>query len=95
MILNQFRIIAILEGWSYLILIFIAMPLKYLYDMPIMVKYSGWLHGFLFILFVVYLPFLMFKLKWSFIKTTIAFISSLLPFGTFILDYYWIKPHLK
>jgi len=95
MILKQFRLIALLEGLSYLILVFIAMPLKYMLDFPSMVKYTGWLHGLLFVLFVFYLPMLFFRNNWSFFKISVAFIASLLPFGTFILDYYWIKPHLK
>lgn len=90
--LNLFRKIAILEGWSYILLIFIAMPLKYQFDLPLYVKYTGWVHGALFIAYVGFLPFLMLNLKWSFFKTSVAFIASLLPFGTFVLDHYWLKP---
>ena len=49
---NRFRIIAVLEGWSYVLLLFIAMPLKYMFDMPLFVKYLGWAHGALFVAYM-------------------------------------------
>lgn len=76
----------VVEGISFLVLLFIAMPLKYLADMPAMVKYVGWLHGVLFVGFVLLLAIVQFTFRWSFIKLSLAFISSLIPFGTFILD---------
>lgn len=93
--LKSFRKVAILEGWSYILLIFLAMPIKYYLGNPIYVKYVGWAHGALFIAYVAFLPFLMINLKWSFVKTIIAFIASLLPFGTFVLDHYWLKPNIE
>ena len=54
--------------------------------MPLMVKYMGWAHGVLFVLFGFYLIKVWIQYKWSFGKTTMAFIASLLPFGTFVLD---------
>ncbi|MFT3981510.1 MAG: DUF3817 domain-containing protein [Ferruginibacter sp.] len=84
--LKTFTVIALLEGISYLVLLCIAMPLKYFADMPLFVKYFGWAHGVLFVLFCFYLVKVWIAWKWSFGKTTVAFIASLLPFGTFILD---------
>ena len=80
------RYIAIAEGISFLALVCIAMPLKYMAGMPLAVKYTGWAHGVLFILFInaIMLGFL--RLQWSVKRMLWAFIASLLPFGTFILD---------
>ncbi|WP_026462097.1 DUF3817 domain-containing protein [Adhaeribacter aquaticus] len=84
--LRRFRHIGILEGISYLILLFIAMPLKYLAQIPEPVKYVGWVHGVLFVLFCLALLQVWVLRKWSFLKVVGAFVASLLPFGTFILD---------
>ena len=84
--LNRFRLVAIMEGVSYLVLLGIAMPLKYFAGLPEVVKYTGWLHGVLFVWFMMLLLKVWIKYKWSFGKTLLAFIASLLPFGTFVLD---------
>jgi integral membrane protein len=84
--LNQFRLIALLEGISYLILLGIAMPLKYKFGMAAAVKYTGWVHGVLFAAYVILLLKVWKQYNWSFKKTMFAFIASLLPFGTFVLD---------
>lgn len=83
---NQFRSIAVLEGISFILLVFIAMPLKYLADMPQAVRVLGSIHGGLFVAFVIWLYLIREKENWSLSKTALAFISSLLPFGTFWLD---------
>ena len=84
--MGLFRLISILEGISYLLLLFIAMPLKYMAGEDWAVKYVGWAHGLLFVLFCAALVTVWIKYRWSFGRTTLAFISSLLPFGTFVLE---------
>jgi integral membrane protein len=84
--LSRLRTIGIYEGISYLVLLGIAMPLKYMFDMPLLVKYVGWAHGVLFVLFIVALAQVFFTERWSIVKAIVAFIASLVPFGTFILD---------
>ena len=84
--LDKFRTVAVLEGISYIILLFIAMPLKRMAGIPEVQKYVGWAHGLLFILFVALLVQVWLKYKWSFGKVVMAFIASLIPFGTFVLD---------
>lgn len=84
--LKTFRIIALMEGISFLVLLGIAMPLKYMAGFPIAVRITGSLHGLLFVLFVFYLFQVRLDLKWDLKKTALAFIASLLPFGTFVLD---------
>lgn len=83
---NQFRKIGIIEGYSYLLLLFVAMPLKYFMDYPIAVKVVGMAHGVLFILFCVMLALAWKKARWSLNESTLFFIASLIPFGTFYTD---------
>lgn len=81
-----FRFIAIAEGISFLVLLFVAMPLKYFGDMPAAVKYTGWIHG---VLFIAYIPSLLAAaraLQWGLQMTFIGFVASLLPGGTFVFE---------
>ncbi len=88
---SWFRKIAIAEGISFLTLLFIAMPLKYLAGLPIAVLIAGSLHGLLFISFII----LAFEVKGDYKKGSAwlgrAFLASILPFGTFIADKQWKK----
>ncbi len=84
--IGQFRIIGFIEGISYLVLLFIAMPLKYLYENPVPVKIVGMTHGVLFILFIILLLTAAQKHKWSLKFNSLLFIASLVPFGTFFTD---------
>ena len=83
---HRFKSIAIIEGISYLVLLGFAMPMKYIAHQPLFVKYFGWLHGLLFVLFGIFLLEVWIKEKWSFGRALIAFIASLIPFGTFWFD---------
>ena len=84
--LHRFRMIAIAEGISFLILLLIAMPLKYMFDIPQAVKVFGWVHGALFVTFIytAFAVFNAFKKDVSWLGK--AFLASIIPFGTFILD---------
>jgi integral membrane protein len=84
--IGRLRIIAFLEGISFLILLFIAMPLKYFMHQPLAVRHVGMAHGVLFLLFLVAVLNVMIVKKWSIVKGLIAVAASLLPFGTFVLD---------
>lgn len=85
-ILYWFRKIAIAEGISFLVLILIAMPLKYGADRPEAVKYVGWAHGVLFMLFLVLALVVAVQLKKNWLWLVKAFVASILPLGTFVLD---------
>ncbi len=85
-IINSFRYISIAEGISFLVLLLIAMPLKYAFDMPLAVKYTGWAHGALFIAYFGAAYLVAQELKWSFWRLAAAGVASLLPFGPFIFD---------
>lgn len=80
------RIIGFLEGVSYLLLLFIAMPLKYYFEQPQWVTMVGMAHGVLFVLFLLALLIVWIRHRWSFFRVIAAFIACLLPFGTFVLD---------
>ena len=84
--LRQLRIVALLEGLSFVVLLFVAMPLKYLAAMPLPVRIVGSVHGLLFVLFCCALFRAAFDREWPLKRSAVAFVSSLLPFGTFFFD---------
>ncbi len=83
---KNFRLMGQIEGYSYLVLLFIAMPLKYLAGYPIYVKLVGMTHGVLFILFCLLLFKALDDAKWSQKESFLFFVASLIPFGTFFTD---------
>ncbi len=85
-ILKRFRQIGFIEGISYLTLLFIAMPLKYGFDMPMAVKFVGMGHGALFTAYVILLAMAASKYEWNLKYTGLLFLASLVPFGTFYMD---------
>jgi integral membrane protein len=91
---HLFRKTAFAEGISFLVLLFIAMPLKYLADMPVPVKIVGSLHGALFVAYMILALKVMLQYKKSIGWLLKAFIVSLIPFGTFIMDKEWKKEEL-
>jgi integral membrane protein len=84
--IKNLRVIGISEGISFLILLLVAMPLKYIWGMPQTVKIVGWMHGILFIAYVIAVFLAAKAMRWGFFKVCVAVIASLLPFGTFVLD---------
>jgi integral membrane protein len=83
---SSFLTVGHLEGISFLVLLFIAMPLKHFFKLPIAVSIAGMLHGVLFILFCFMLYRMLTEAKWSFLKCIKAFLLGFLPFGTFFLN---------
>lgn len=84
--IRTLRIVSILEGISFLFLLGIAMPLKYFYDNPVLMKFAGMSHGILFIVFIVVLLVVCQKMKWSLVMFVMGLVASLLPFAPFIFD---------
>ena len=84
--IGRLRIIGFVEGVSFLVLLFIAMPMKYVMGMPQMVKQVGMAHGLLFVLYVMAVVIVKVEKDWSFGKMGIALLVSLIPFGTFWAD---------
>src|SRR3954470_22822843 len=80
------RRLTLTEGVSFLLLLAIAMPLKYFAGMPMAVKIFGWAHGVLFLAFCFTLLQTMLNSGWSFGRAATVFVASLLPFGPFVID---------
>lgn len=85
--IGRLRLIAFIEGVSFLILLFIAMPFKYVWGDPSLVKSVGQIHGILFVLFVIATLIVANQERWKLFGITAkVLISSLIPFGTFYID---------
>ncbi|WP_223701544.1 DUF3817 domain-containing protein [Sutcliffiella deserti] len=93
-IINRFRIMGLLEGGSLLVLLFIAMPMKYWLDIPEAVSVVGALHGFLFVVYLFFIAYMTYKIRWSLIWPASAVIVAFIPFGNIILDSYIKKSSL-
>jgi integral membrane protein len=84
--LGRFLKIGFVEGVSFLVLLLIAMPLKYIAHMPTPVRVVGMIHGVLFIGYVIALFQAARAYNWPIKTVTVAFLLSFFPFGTFFLD---------
>jgi integral membrane protein len=84
--IGRLRIIGFLEGISLLVLIFIAVPLKYIGHDPSIVKAMGPIHGALFLLFIVNTVSVGVEHKWQLKTTSKVLLACIIPFGTFYID---------
>ncbi len=84
--IGRLRTIGMIEGVSFLLLLGVAMPMKYLAGQPLAVKVVGWLHGVLFVAFCYALMRAKVEHDWGVKQTAIPFIASLIPFGPFVID---------
>ena len=84
--INIYRLTAFLEGVSYILLLLIAVPIKYLLNEALFVKILGMPHGILFILYILFSIIAKIKYNWNFRKFLVISIASLVPFGTFYID---------
>ena len=84
--LKRFRLINKIEGYSFLLLLFVAMPLKYLAGFPIATKIAGMLHGVLFIAFIYQLVIATEETPFTKKEAFIFFLASIIPFGSFYTD---------
>lgn len=85
------RPLALLEGISLILLLFIAMPLKYGFDWPLGVEVIGMAHGLLFIAYALALALVGLPAKWSLKVLVICFVAAFVPFGTFYVDRKYFK----
>ena len=85
-VLGRLRIAGLIEGMSYLLLLFIAMPLKYAAGMPEVVKYVGQAHGLLFVLYVLLLLHAWADKKINIKWFLLGCVAAVLPFGPFVFD---------
>lgn len=84
--IRPLRILGNIEGISYLLLLGIAMPMKYIMEIPEAVKIVGMAHGVLFLAYSLLLTLCMKNFKWKFGFGAYLFIATLIPFGTFVTD---------
>lgn len=89
--LNTFRLIAILEGLSYILLLGIATPIKYFLNDPQYVKLLGMPHGILFMLYVAMAFVLKKEFEWDNKSFGFVLLASIIPFGTFYIDRRYLK----
>ncbi|WP_282135880.1 DUF3817 domain-containing protein [Seonamhaeicola maritimus] len=90
-LVNVFRVVAFLEGASYILLLFIATPIKYFADNDEYVKLLGMPHGILFMLYVVLAFILKPDFNWDSKQLKGVLLASIIPFGTFFIDRKYLK----
>jgi len=88
---TTFRIVSILEGLSYLILLFIAVPIKYFGNDESWVKMFGMPHGLLFVAYIILAYLIKSELKWDTKTFLIVLAASIIPFGTFYIDKKYLR----
>lgn len=86
--IRRFRMTALAEGSSFLLLLFAAMPMKYMMGMPMAVRVVGSIHGMLFLLYLGQLAKLRTTHQWDNRFSFYAVLASILPFGPFLFDKY-------
>ena len=84
--LKTFKIVALLEGISFIIMMLVGMPLKYIGGNDILIKKLGMPHGILFMAYVVIAILIYSQMKWTIKDLLIVLACSLIPFGTFWMD---------
>jgi integral membrane protein len=87
--MNNLRILSflgLLEGISFLVLLGICMPLKYIFEIPEATSLVGMAHGILFMAYCAWVLIVASELKWPKKETALALVASILPFGTFVAD---------
>jgi integral membrane protein len=92
---KTFATIALIEGISYVLLLAIAMPLKYYFEFPLAVKIVGWAHGILFMLYMALLLICWIEYKWNLGRVMFYFIAALLPIVPFFIERKLIREYSK
>jgi integral membrane protein len=87
--LRCLRRVGIAEGISFIVLLAVAMPLKYFWGWPLAVKVVGWAHGVLFVAYLAAVVLAARVMDYNLGRLMVAFAASLIPIGTFWLDREW------
>ena len=90
--LGRLRLLAFIEGISFLVILFVTMPLKYAFHMPAPNKIFGLVHGLLFVLYVFAVIQIWIEQRWKMQKMILALVASIIPFGTFWADKKLFRP---
>lgn len=89
--IGRLRVVGFLEGVSFLVLLGIAMPLKYVWSEPQAVRVVGMAHGVLFLAYVAAAVQAWMEYDWSWKRAALVIAASLVPFGTFYADVKWMR----
>ncbi|WP_459211895.1 DUF3817 domain-containing protein [Aquimarina rhabdastrellae] len=89
--IKSFRLISILEGISYLLILFVTMPLKYIFESPGPNQIIGMAHGLLFLLYIVMAVMVKMEKNWTPKTLFIVLLCSIIPFGTFWMDKKYLR----
>ena len=81
-----FRRVALLEGISFLVILLVTMPLKYIWNIPEPTYYVGMAHGLLFVAYIGFAFYAHYYARWNFSTLFLVLLASLIPFGTFVAD---------
>ncbi len=84
--LGRLRLVGLMEGTSFLLLLLVAMPLKYLAGRPEAVQVVGAAHGGLWVLYLLAAVVAAVAHRWGFVRLATAFVASVLPLGPFVFD---------
>lgn len=90
--LRNFRTLALVEGISFLLILFVTVPLKKLYGIGEPNKVVGMAHGLLFIGYCIYALQHKWEQGWSVGKLLLLWLAAVVPFGTFVADWKILKP---
>ena len=88
---NTFRIIAFLEGVSYILLMTVGLYFKYQLGDPTYVKLLGMPHGILFVIYILFAFLIKENENWGIKDLGIVLLASIIPFGTFYVDWKYLK----
>ena len=83
---STLRRMALVEGISWLVLLLVAMPLKYVWGRPEAVRVVGMAHGILFCLLCAWLLYTVVVAKWPLSRAGLIFLAALIPFGPWLVD---------
>ncbi|WP_252313744.1 DUF3817 domain-containing protein [Sinobaca sp. H24] len=84
--LKPLRLTGIIEGISFIALLFLAMPLKYMAGMDMAVTIVGAAHGGLFTIYIALVLVVWVQRRWSFLRALVAMVVSVIPFGPFVFE---------
>ncbi|MEM1059247.1 MAG: DUF3817 domain-containing protein [Verrucomicrobiota bacterium] len=84
--ITSLRIVGLIEGVSFLLLLGVAMPMKYMGGIPEAVKIAGWAHGILFMVLCLLLVAAGILADWKLRRQGMVFAAALIPFGPFLID---------
>ncbi len=84
--LTRYRVMAYVVGVWLVLLVLVAMPLKYFADSPTMVEIVGPVHGFLYMAYLATALDVAFRARWSAVRTVLVMLAGTVPFLSFYAE---------